>query len=139
MVLMAAMGCGQKNLPQREAPVVPAPATESPLARLRGEYRLIEVDGDAVENGRLTVVESEQGVGVTYAASLSGTTYGRKILSPRAKTVVTVQEGGAHQKWEQGEEKLTVDYTLSEAVLTVAIVECTPGICLSTVLSAAKE
>ncbi len=139
MVLVAAMGCGQKSLPQRETPVVPPSALESPLASLRGDYRLLDVDGETVGSGRLSVVEGEAGVGVTYAASLSGSTYGRKILSPRAKTEVTPIEGGVHQKYQEGEDKLTVDYVLSDSTLSVEVIECHPGSCLSTVLSAAKE
>lgn len=146
MVLAAAMGCGQNSLPQREAPVGTPPGTQSPaapsetaLTALTGEYRLLDIDGEAVEAGTLSIVESDDGVGVVYAATLSGATYGRRLLTPRSKTTVTLQDAKVHQKFEEGEHKTTLDYEQNGNGVSVEIIECSPGACLVSVLSGSKN
>ena len=79
LVLVANLGCSQGKVLQSEPPAVVPPPVVSPLSALLGEYRLLEVDGEAAEDGRLSVIEAEDGVGVAYAATLSGVASQRQV------------------------------------------------------------
>lgn len=132
------MGCGQRDLTHDPIPYLPPGPVVSKLAPLVGEYRLLDIDGDAVDAGRLAVVEEDSGVGIVYSISVAGQTIGREVLTPKAATEITEENGHVHQKSGSGESKTSIDYLVEAGVLTLEITECTPGMCLVSVLSAAK-
>ncbi len=139
LVLSATVGCGRGQLTQGSGPPSPEPAPKaSALQALVGDYRLVDIDGDAVEAGSLSVVEGDDGVGVVYSATLGGKYQERKVLSPKTETEIGESEGNVHQKFVNGDHKTLVDYYPAAGSLTLEITECHPGICLSNVLTAEK-
>lgn len=137
--LAVVVGCGKTPAPV--APEIqpgpgPGPAAESPLRPLRGQYQLVDVDGEAVDSGTLSVEDGEAGLGIRYSGTLYGSSLERKILTPVEGTVFTTDAGRLHQEYEAEGHKITLDYETRGTSLLVEISECQPGVCLVTVLSA---
>jgi hypothetical protein len=138
MVLVAALGCGTDKL-SLQTPVKAPEAKPSALTAVLGDYRLIDIDAEPVEAGELSIVDGEPGVGVQYTAQLSGAVYEKKVLTPKAKTTISKIDEKLHQKYEEGEDKVTVDYEASGSLLTIEVIECHPPLCIGTVLTAEKK
>ena len=135
--LAVVVGCGKTHSPiVPEIQPGPPPVAQSPLKALRGDYRLVEVDGDAVVSGTLSVEDGDDGFGIRYRATASGTTYERRVLTPQNKTDFSTENEHLHQKYEDDGHKITLDYELKEGALSVEVTECRPGVCVVTILSA---